>query len=284
MKDNCDGNMEFKPTRCRFASLSHRGFICAEILGCILVLLATPLLAQTAANTNPCKENDDLKCGILKGCKVASYGVPVGTLFTFTYTDPYGSGTVTIPAGPEPGGYCKISKPLPFNTIVAIKETPLGGYAVSNIEVAPASRIAVPPDPLAGTVSVKIGSGVTEVTYTNHSQKAGYLEICKQSAPGAVPLTGNFTFTVNPGNIGPIVVPVGFCSPPIEVPAGTLTIKETPRPGTKMVSCAAIPASRQGPCNLTAGTSTVTVPAGVISTQTIATITDAPAQGLTAPK
>lgn len=278
---------------------NNRGFVCAGILGCILVLLTTPLLAQKAANNNnPCNSvTHYVECGIIKGCKVAGPGIAVGTPFTFTHSTPYSSGTATIPAGPAPGGYCQHSDPLPVGTIMVIKENIPAPDAVSSIVVTPASQIAVPPNLSAGTVSVKVGPGVTEVTYINKSLKAnnkmtnevtnnvqmikprfGYLEICKQAeaVPGAVPLTGDFTFTVNPGGIGPITVPVGNCSPPIEVPAGTVTIKETPRTGTHMVSCSAYPASRQVACNPKAWTSTVTVPAGGLSTQTIATITNAP--------
>jgi hypothetical protein len=281
MKDNCGGNMKIKPTLRRFAMLPNRFIAYASILGCILVLLTTPLLAQTAANKNPCGSlTHYVECGIIKGCKVAGPGITVGTPYTFTHADPYSSGTATIPAGPAPGGYCQHGDPLPVGTIMAIKENIPAGDEVSNIVVTPASQIAVPPNLSAGTVSVKIGPGVTEVTYINKSLKAniGYLEICKQAeaTAAAAPVTGDFIFTVNPGNIGPITVPVGNCSPPIEVPAGTVTIKETPRSGTQMVSCSAYPANRQVSCNPKTWTSTVTVPAGGLATQTIATITDAP--------
>jgi hypothetical protein len=278
---------------------NYRGLIYASILGCILVLLTTPLLAQgTAGNNNPCNSvTHYVECGIIKGCKVAGPGIAVGTPFTFTHSDPYSSGTATIPAGPAPGGYCQHSDPLPVGTIMAIKENIPAGDAVSNIVVTPATQIAVPPNLSAGTVSVKVGPGVTEVTYINKSLKAnnkvtnemtnnvqiikphtGYLEICKkaEATVAAPPVTGNFTFTVSPGNIGPITVPVGYCSPPIEMTAGTVTIKETPRSGAHMVSCSAYPSSRQGSCNPKAWTSTVTVPAGGLATQTIATITNAP--------
>jgi len=276
MKVNCGGNKQFKPTRRRFAPLQNRGFIYASILGCILMLLTTPLFAQVAPSTNPCKEGDNQRCGILKGCKVAGFGVPVGTPFTFAYssTPPYVSGTVTIPAGPAPGGYCKISQNLPIGTTVVIKETPIpGGIAVSNIDVTPASQIVVPPNLTAGTVTIKIGPGVTEVTYTDHSLKGGYLEICKLGLAAAAPMTGNFAFTI-PGVPGTIIVPVGACSPPIEVPAGPVTITETPVPGIQLASCTAFPASN-GPCQVTGPwTVKVNVVVGPISSQTIATITN----------
>jgi hypothetical protein len=114
---------------------------------------------------------------------------------------------------------------------------------------------------------VTVGSGVTEVTYTNQlikRERTGYLEICK-----AGDVKGNFTFTVNPGALGPFTVPAGACSPAIEVMAGNVTITEAPNM-FGIVGSATLPASRQGPWN--ANTSTVAVVPGSISTQTIVTI------------
>ena len=273
MKVNCGGNKVFKLTQRRIAPLSHGGFICAGILSCILVLLTIPVFAQ---NNNPCKEANDQKCGIIKGCKVAGFGVPVGTPFTFTHSDPYSSGTETLLAGPAPGGYCKHGDPLPIGTTMVIKETPIpAGLSVSNITVTPASQL-VSMNLSAGTVTVKVGPGVTEVTYVDHSLKGGYLEICKKGLAAAAPMTGNFAFTIQ-GVMGTVVVPVGYCSPPIEVPAGPVTITETTMPGIQLASCTSFPAS-SGPCQVTGPwTVKVNVAPGGISTQTIVTITNKPA-------
>jgi hypothetical protein len=201
--------------------------------------------------------------GQLKLCKVAGVGVPVGTPITFTA----GSSTVAVPAGPAPGGSCKLGPSFPVGTSVAVTETIPAGDTVSSIAVAPAAQLVGTPNLATGVVNVKIGSGVTEVTYTD--TKSGYLEICKQGKT-----KGSFTFHVNPGNLGPFVVPAGACSPAIEVPAGTVTIDEVPSSAFVISGCATIPASRQGPCSGVA--STVTVPAGDVSTQTIAIITNRP--------
>jgi hypothetical protein len=212
---------------------------------------------------------------VLKVCKVAGFGVPVNTPFKFNAS--ILSTPVTIPAGPAPGGYCKVSQSINVGTIVNIAETNFSSYgdAVSNIDVVPVANISVPPNLSNGTVSVKIGPGVTEVTYLDHSLNGGYLEICKLGLTTTAPITGNFTFTVNPGSIGPIVVPVGLCSPPIEVPAGILTITETPpAPGIHIASCTAFPVSN-GPCQIVGLLAVhVKVVAGTISKQTIATITN----------
>jgi hypothetical protein len=262
----------------------YRGFVCAGSLGCFLVLLATPLLAQkpvnknttsttttttaTAAATDQCAGR---VCGMLKVCKVAGYGVPPGTAFQFT--DGSSAPPATIDAGLAPGN-CK-AELVPQGT-VNIKEIPFGGYTVSNIDVVPAANIAVPPNLPAGTVSVKIiNNEVTEVTYTNHSQKAGgYLEICKTVENNTIPLPGGYTFAV-PGVSGLVTVKAGYCSPPLEVPVGTWTITETAVSGIKLVSCSVFPS---GTCGHVAGTwtVTVTVPSSVLSQQTVVTIIDGP--------
>jgi hypothetical protein len=255
---------------------NYRGFIGAGILGCILVLLATPVFAQGATTTdNRCTGDNEQRCGAVKLCKVAGLGVPLGTSFTFNWSDPTAQPPVTIPAGPAPGGNCVMGK-LPIGTIVTIQENPTSGVAVSNIEVAPASSI-VPPGPniTTGAVKITVVSGVTEVTYTDHSQKAGYLEICKQGVAGAAPMTGNFIFTIPSGVPGSVTVQPKFCSPPIEVWAGSVIITETPpTSGIHISSCTVFPPSH-GPCVVT-GLFTVKVPIvpGGLSTQTVVTVTN----------
>jgi hypothetical protein len=156
---------------------------------------------------------------------------------------------------------------FPAGAIVTVAETIPAGHLVSSIHVAPASQLVGVPNLLAGSVDVTIGSGVTEVTFTD--TRTGFVEICKRGD-----VRGDFTFVVNPGGLGPFTVPTGACSPAIEVAAGSVMIHERRRPGTSMVGCATTPASRQGGCNLGARISTVTVVPGDISTQTIAYITN----------
>lgn len=200
--------------------------------------------------------------GVLKICKVAGPGVPVGMRFDFSV----GGATVTVPAGPAPGGYCAIGPRVPVGTVVTVREMIPTGYGVSSITVMPGPRLVGAPDLPGGRVRVTIGDGVTEVTYTDE-KRTGFLEICKRGD-----VRGNFTFTVDPGGLGPFTVPAGACSPAIEVPAGLVRIRELPVPGAAMSGCATIPAGRQGPCDTVSMTSTVTVVAGDVSTQTIAMI------------
>lgn len=201
--------------------------------------------------------------GLLKICKVAGPGIPLGQIFTFNA----GSTTVSVPAGPAPSGLCAVGPSLPVGNTVTVSENIPAGIQVSNIDVQPASQIVGAPNLATGTVNLVIGAGVTEATYTN--TLAGYIEICKIGG-----LAGNYSFTVNPGNRGPFVVPSGACSPAIQVPSGQIVIQEAPRPGVVMAGCSTFPATQQGPCNLSAQTSTISVAPGGINTQTVATITN----------
>lgn len=204
----------------------------------------------------------------LKLCKAAGLGVTVGTPFAFTVN----GNPLTIPAGPQPGGYCVVAGSFAQNAAVLVQETGPLGYTAGNITVAPATSLVGMPDLLNKKVQLSMGNGATDVTFTNERVKGetGYLEICKRGH-----VVGNFSFTITPGNIGPIVVPAGVCSPAIKVYGGSVTIHETPVPNTVMIGCATIPASRQGPCNPAGWSSTVSA-AGGISSETTAIITDAP--------
>jgi hypothetical protein len=203
--------------------------------------------------------------GLLKICKVAGPGIAVGTPFTFTA----GSSPVTVPAGPAPGGTCALGPSLAVGTNATVIETIPSGDAVSNITVAPPGQ-SVSTNLATGTATVTIGSGVTEVTYTDYTTM-GYLEICKQ---GDVNTKGNFSFTVNPGNLGPFSVPLGACTPAIQVTAGPVVITEASTPGIVMSGCSTIPGGQQGTCNTPPNTSTVTVAPGDLSTETVAIITN----------
>ena len=158
---------------------------------------------------------------------------------------------------------------LPVGSTVAVAETLQTGITVSSIVVAPANRLVGSPNLAGGSVNVSIGSGVTEVTFTD--KKTGYLEICKKGDAAG-------SFTVNPGGLGPFTVPAGACSPAIEVVAGPVVIQEVPTPGASLSGCATIPVNQQGACDPKAQTSTVTVVPGDISTMTIAVITNGKAK------
>jgi hypothetical protein len=206
---------------------------------------------------------------LLKMCKVAGPGVAVGTPFTFTAALANGVGVVKVPAGPAPGGFCVIGPNVPVGTNVTVTEEIPAGHVVSGIDVAPPDRQVGKPDLATGSVTIVVGTGLTEVTFTD--KRTGFVEICKIDKGWA---TGTHRFTVNPGGLGPFAVPAGACSPAIEVAAGPVTIREMLSGGTIIVGSATIPADRQGPW--TNETSMVTVVPGDVSTTTIATVTNGP--------
>lgn len=140
---------------------------------------------------------------IVKICKVAGPGVAVGTPFTFTV----GSHTLTVAAGTAPFGNCgevTDSKAFIPGANVTVTETVPSGVSVSSIVVNPASELVGSPNLGAGSVTVHLDTGVTEITYTNSHPidppppPKGCLKDIKYS----VKCNGDGTFTVTLGNIG----------------------------------------------------------------------------------
>jgi len=99
--------------------------------------------------------------GYLKICKVAGSGVAVGTRFSFSVD---GGAAISVPAGPG-NGYCVIAGQMSFGTHTIVEASSATTH-VSAITVAPASR-KVSASTSTRTAKVTIGSGVTEVTFTN---------------------------------------------------------------------------------------------------------------------
>jgi hypothetical protein len=198
--------------------------------------------------------------GLLKICKVAGLGIAIGTPFTFSI----GSSTVTVPAGAPPGGTCVAGPQLTVGSSVTVTEAIPAGDTVSSIVVAPPGSVIGTPNLAGGSVDLTIGSGVTVVTYTD--KRTGFLEICKNGN-----VQGNFTFMLNPGNLGPFIVPAGACTPPIEVLPGQITITET-TPGAAITACATFPAGQQVSC--VSPNSVVSVVPGSVSSETVSYITN----------
>ena len=216
-------------------------------------MLSSPLLGFADAATPP------PPMGTIKVCKVAGPGVTVGTPYTFRGWGPV---TASIPAGPAPGGYCNVIGSFPVGLPVTVDEDVPPDTSVA-IAVAGSGTILGIPDLVAGKVVVKVGAGVTEVTFTN--RRTGFIEICKKSA-GLPPVTGTFQFAVD-GNL--YTVPVGTCTGPIELPLGPTTISEVYTYGVAMAGCSAVP----GPvsCTFWPPTATVTVQPGGLGQQQIVT-------------
>ena len=105
--------------------------------------------------------------GQLKICKVAGNGVAVGTLFYFTTTDGTTQRMDQVEAGPSPGGYCVVDGSWPINDPVTITEVNMpSGVSVSSITVNQGQLGQCNPASSSCTIAT-IGSGITEVTYTD---------------------------------------------------------------------------------------------------------------------
>ena len=102
--------------------------------------------------------------GTLKICKNAGPGVAAGSMWSFTLAGL--TGTIAVPAGS-----CNIVGPLPFNSTQTITEAATPGFVVTSIVTNPADRL-VSANPAGRTVSLIIGSGVTEAIYTNAAAPA----------------------------------------------------------------------------------------------------------------
>ena len=212
--------------------------------------------------------------GQLKVCKVAGPGVAAYTEFTFNVNGV----TYTVPAG-----YCVLAGQYSINAQVTVHETIPTGYYVSSIIVRPSNR-TVSQNQANGTVVVKIGTGVTEVLFTNARQGVatatptrtpqgsptptsgprGRLQICKEASGSGV--SGSFTFRYETRSKS---VPVGACSLIISVNAGTLVVKEDARSGYVVSDIYTIPANRLISKNLSNRTATVTIVEGISQSQTI---------------
>lgn len=221
--------------------------------------------------------------GLLKVCKVAGPGVTLNTTFSFTvgqtsgmFFTPPPPTTISVNAGPPPGGTCSFAYPFPLGQRQTVTETNIPhGLAVSSITAAPRGNV-VSTNVAGASAIVTVGSGVTDITFTDSD--TGYLEICKRGQ-----MQGPASFSVQQAS-GPTPwvlfnvsdVWSGTCSPAIPVTAGTFLITETAAGSYYMAGCHAIPSSAQvGPCNYNSAAMTVTVVPGDVSTQTIAIFTNA---------
>ena len=123
-------------------------------------------------------------------------------------------------------------------------------------------------------------SGVLLVGLAGHAQ-AGMIEICKDAGP-AGSLSGVAAFAIA-GQAGTVVVPVGACSPALQLPDGFATITELPQPGSILLSVSVFPNDRLISFDPITETAVVLITPGDISTQTVITFTNAPATNVPEP-
>jgi hypothetical protein len=181
-----------------------------------------------------------------------------------------------------PAGYCVLAGQYSLSTQVTVQETLQPGYSVTSIVVKPETR-TVSKYTTQGKVIVKIGTGVTEVIFTNAgsgptptptrtpagtptptSSPKGRLQICKEADGSGV--SGYFTFRFETRSRS---IPVGACSLIISVNAGNLIVKEDARTGYVVSDIYTIPANRLISKDLSKRTATVKIVEGTSTSQTI---------------
>ncbi len=236
------------------------------------VATGTAVVAVAGAST-PANEsvvtffNGSLPVLGLKVCKAADPTATslLGDLFSFTENGgpAFSVATGTV-AAPVCGPLTKYAK----DTAVDIAELATAMTHVSAITVSDGRGSNV--DLELGTVTAKVGPGVTVVTFTNAINpipQIGYITLCKHAQGPFV--QGNFRFTITaPKFQVRQTVQVGQCTPAIEVPAGPVDIAESASAHYDVSSISAVPASRLVAKNKVNGTATVSVPVGDSSTAT----------------
>jgi hypothetical protein len=196
--------------------------------------------------------------GFLQVCKVAGAGVAVGTPVTFSV-----AGTsVTVLAGSAPGGSCSASLVVPVGATL-IAETPSADTGLSSVTTSP-SGLLVASDLSAGTATVTVNAAAqTVATFLNtivSDIPLGTLEICKLSGAGVAP---GMSFSFNAGGT-PITVAAGSCVSAATFPVGaSVVVTETPSTGTIVSAISVLPPDRQGAVDLSGGSVTATIGAGL---------------------
>jgi len=229
--------------------------------------VATPVSANTDADSlagdpiagqHQYTDTSTTELGQLKVCKAAGTGVTKGDVFTFSV----GNTAYSVPAG-----YCVLAGQYSLNTQVTIRESIPAGYFVENITVEPSDR-TVSKNTSLGEAVVKIGSGITEVSFRNATSTStstktpepptppqGYMQICKQAEGAGVSGYFMFRFATQTSS-----VPVGSCSNLIfNLTPGTLTVTEDARAGYEISDIYTIPADRLVSKDIHARTATVTI-------------------------
>jgi len=214
----------------------------------------TATVMVNAAGTTIVTFLDTSPTGLLRICKIAGTGVPVGGMFTFVVA---GGAGLTVPAGTAPGT-CSQALVFPIGTAVPITENVSSGTVLSAISVVPAgagSNINVS----GRSVTATIGAGETDVYFTNTAGGVGLLKVCKVAGTGVAPLT-MFGFVMNGAGF---TVPAGYCVSRGTFPVGTpVTITENLSSTTAVSAISVVPASAAGTVNVSSRSATVTVAVG----------------------
>jgi hypothetical protein len=195
--------------------------------------------------------------GYLEVCKSAS-----GFTGTFQFTVAGVPGHVTAPVG----GCSKAVKVKAGSVVVT--EVARAGFAVEDITAIPASSLTAK-NLAAGTATVTVAAGdlgsQTIVTFKNKATPPpkGHVKVCKQAGPG-VDEGQEFTFTVGSTTTTALA---GYCSHPMELPVGDVTIVETAADDYEVSAIAVVGAGTLQSKDLAAGKAVVTVAPGTTEVQ-----------------
>jgi hypothetical protein len=192
----------------------------------------------------------DIPFGTLEICKFSGLGVAPGMSFSFNA----GGTPVTVAAGS-----CVSAATFPVGTSIVVAETPSTGTTASAISVLPPDRQGAV-NLSGGTVTVTIGTGLTEVDFTNTAPALGLLKVCKIAGSGITPGT-RFSFAMGATSFA---VPAGYCVQSGLWPVGTVvTITELFSPTSVASAISVLPAGQQGTVDLAAQTVSASVGVGV---------------------
>lgn len=219
------------------------------------VVVAVPP-GTTATNETLVTYTNVVPPGTLKVCKISGNPTLQGSMFTFTLN---GGAPFSIAAGTPTSPVCSSISRYPVGTVVQIAESPTPNVHVKAVK---SNNTSLTSNLGAGTSSVTIMPGHTVVTYNNAVNpipQTGYVEVCKDASDSYV--SGSFSFHITaPGFTKTASVPVGECTPPIQIPAGNVNISEAARSPYSLDHVSAIPSSALVSQNDTNGTAVVSVP------------------------
>jgi hypothetical protein len=171
--------------------------------------------------------------GQLKICKIATGDIAVRTPFRFEVTSPQGRQTYTVEAG-----FCILDGIFDVGTVVTVQEIDVPpNVSTTAIRVDPSDRIVGTPNLANRTIMVRIGTGFTEVTFTNHRDvRTGQLKLCKVAGAG---ITVGTNFTISAGLPGGALVPYTVQAGP--APGGYCILDGVFPVGTRVVVQESIP-------------------------------------------
>lgn len=226
---------------------------CAVALG--LLMAAMPSIALA---------NVDGGSGYLEICK---YSTGLAGTPSFQFVVSGVRGPVTVPnnscSAPfvAPAGDVTVSE-VPGSFYTATKITTDPGSALLSSNPQGSGALSAGPNGTA-VVAVQASTDISTATTVNFTNAPvdGYIEVCKNNAADAG-MTGNWTFGITGNNAfsTTVSVPIGNCSLPVQVPAGQVTVTETPGTPTS-VSGITVQNGAPSSTSDSAGSATVTVAA-----------------------